>query len=238
VVAALAVSACWVPWGSQLLPSLVEKEDRPAAVATQLPGAAVQSPQESLHDYAFLLERVVEEHHWSRERAAGAIVEYLRFLTLLAEAPRMELVASSDVDLVWHEHLIDTENYVRDTRRLFGHFIHHRRARTLAEFADIPTSYARTKEVYASRYGELPPATFWGPETTAASMCGGGNKGLDPSPPSSSPAAPSPPSPGGATPAPPAGDTSAAARRGTKVLVALLASAFAGSAALAQSGAL
>merc|ERR1719282_1710376 len=64
--------------------------------------------------------------------------------------------------------------------KLFGHFIHHRRARTPEEFAEISSSYSRTKRTYAKRYGSEPPLRFWGHTTNAASMCGGGggsNKG-------------------------------------------------------------
>eukprot|EP00928_Gymnodinium_smaydae_P016481 TRINITY_DN1618_c0_g1_i4.p1 TRINITY_DN1618_c0_g1~~TRINITY_DN1618_c0_g1_i4.p1 ORF type:complete len:294 (-),score=59.51 TRINITY_DN1618_c0_g1_i4:233-1060(-) len=146
-----------------------------------------------LSDASFLRARVMEEHGWSAERAEGALGEYLRFLLLLAEAPRRELIASSDVDLVWHEHLIDTENYARDCFRLFGFFLHHRRARTAEEFAGISESYQLTKETYAARFGAAPPPSFWGSETTAASMCGGSKSDLDPDP--VGPPTPSTPSP-------------------------------------------
>ena len=72
-----------------------------------------RSPQSSLRDYGFLLERLQEEHSWSAAHAAGAISEYLRFMQLLAEAPKMELIASSDIDLVWHEHILDSANYCK-----------------------------------------------------------------------------------------------------------------------------
>merc|ERR1719487_2556308 len=101
------------------------------------------NPRTALRDWIFLRDRVVEEHDWSPEKAEAAIFEYLRFLRLLAEAPHMELVASEAVDLVWHEHLLDTTNYAEDCQRLFGRFLHHRRARTQAEFADIPNGYER-----------------------------------------------------------------------------------------------
>merc|ERR1711988_1579729 len=79
-----------------------------------------------------------------------------------------------DVDLVWHEHILDTKNYEIDCMRLYGRFLNHRRARTPLEFAAIPESYARTKHRYAERFGAVPPARFWGAETDASSMCGGG----------------------------------------------------------------
>lgn len=137
-------------------------------------------PKTALQDWTFLRDRVVEEHGWTEVKAEAAIFEYLRFLRLLGEAPSMELVASEAVDLVWHEHLLDTTNYAEDCFRLFGRFMHHRRARNEAERADIPNGYERSKRVYRARYGQEPPDELWGPTTTSASMCGGsGKKGKD-----------------------------------------------------------
>jgi len=154
-------------------------------------------PELSLGDYDYLKQRVVDEYGWDAERARSAIVEYLKFLQMIAESPRMELIASTDIDLVWHEHLMDTSNYAKDCLNLFGHFLHHRRARTSSEYDLIPAAYDRTKQVYASRYGVFPPERFWGAHTQAASMCGGGSV-VNPAPPASptpSQASPTPSSP-------------------------------------------
>jgi len=178
VVVALVLSACGAApfWQGA---SLAVGGDGPQAAP--LLKLSAPSPA-ALRDYAFLRDRVAEEYGWDRDRAEGAIVEYLRFLQLLSEAPRRELIASSDVDLVWHEHIMDSENYAVDCNALFGRFLHHRRARTPAELAQIPESYSQTKRVYAERFGVAPPAQFWGPSTEAASMCGGGSD-VDPNPP-------------------------------------------------------
>jgi hypothetical protein len=168
------VLGCFSIIGIQRSPSGTFTHDLQVAKGMVASALSWQSPALALQDHDFLVSRVVEEHGWSVERAKGAIVEYLRFLVMLAEAPKMELVASSDIDLVWHEHLIDTKNYAADCQRLFGHFIHHRRARTPDELAEIPEAYQNTKDVYKSRFGETPPLEFWGETTMASSMCGGG----------------------------------------------------------------
>merc|ERR1719473_1013314 len=120
--------------GSQFLPAQSDSISsfKPPVVAPW------ESPQTSLRDWNFLRERVAEEHEWPLERADAAIVEYLRFLQMLAEWPKMELIAPTDVDLVWHEHIMDTLNYKADCVYLFGRMIHHRRARTPSELAAIP----------------------------------------------------------------------------------------------------
>ncbi|CAK0869492.1 unnamed protein product [Prorocentrum cordatum] len=169
------------PWrltaalASALLAALLGGGGAPEPAGPAAGGPRGDAPDAgALSDHAFLRERVMEEHGWPGPRADGAIAEYLRFLQLLASAPRMELVASDDVDLVWHEHLLDTQNYAADTQRLFGRFLHHRRARSAQEVSDIPAGYARTKEAYRARFGREPPALHWGATTAAASMCGGG----------------------------------------------------------------
>jgi len=140
------------------------------------------APEKALRDFAFLRDRLVEEYGWEHSRSEAAIVEYLRFLTMLAESPHMELIASSDLDLVWHEHIQDTLNYAEDCRGLFGRFLHHRRARTSGEKAAIPESYGRTKRRYKERFGTDPSPQFWGAATEASSMCGGGPALLGESP--------------------------------------------------------
>jgi hypothetical protein len=147
----------------------------PLEPVMQLPAEPWRSPETSLRDYSFLHYRLQEEHYWSAAHAAGAISEYLRFMQLLAEAPKMELIASSDIDLVWHEHILDSANYAQDSLHLWGRFLHHRRARSAKEFSEIPASYERTKLVYAERYGAAPAPTYWGATTEASSMCGGGS---------------------------------------------------------------
>jgi len=140
------------------------------------------APEKALRDFTFLRDRLVEEYGWEQSRSEASIGEYLRFLTMLAESPRMELIASSDLDLVWHEHLQDTLNYAEDCLGLFGRFLHHRRARTSKEKEAIPESYGRTKRRYKERFGAEPSPQFWGAATEASSMCGGGPALLGESP--------------------------------------------------------
>merc|ERR1712232_106678 len=127
---------------------------------------------------------------------------YLRFLQLIAESPRMELVAPTDVDLVWHEHILDTKNYAVDCNNLFGRLLHHRRARSAADVAEIPLGYERSKRAYAIRFGKEPPAQYWGETTQSASMCGGGGLNGDSDMVEGGAANPTP----GSSPSPPPGD--------------------------------
>lgn len=46
-------------------------------------------------------------------------------LLLIQRFPDRPVVPSKLVDLVWHEHILDTFTYKRDCSRLFGRYVHH-----------------------------------------------------------------------------------------------------------------
>lgn len=129
-------------------------------------------PEMVLTDYEYLRERIAEEYDWSFEYSIKAIGEYVRFLVLIAESPHLELIASTHVDMVWHEHMLETQMYEADCHRMFGFFLHHYRARSPDEIDEIPNAYILTRRVYRLRFGIDPPPDTWGSTTGASSMCG------------------------------------------------------------------
>jgi hypothetical protein len=60
--------------------------------------------------------------------AERALAEYRRFLRLhqvAGPAREHQVAASKLVDLIWHEHVLDTKQYFADSERLFGRYLHH-----------------------------------------------------------------------------------------------------------------
>lgn len=77
-------------------------------------------------DLSPVARKCAERNRWTKERATMAEAEYRRFLTLLAEHPGQTISPwSMDLDLFWHEHILDTERYARDCQHIFGRMIHH-----------------------------------------------------------------------------------------------------------------
>ncbi|MEM9539290.1 MAG: hypothetical protein AAGA60_07225 [Cyanobacteria bacterium P01_E01_bin.42] len=63
---------------------------------------------------------------WTEPQVHLAIARYLLFLFLSYLNPSQILVPPKEVDLVWHEHLLqDTRKYTRDCEMLFDEFVHH-----------------------------------------------------------------------------------------------------------------
>lgn len=74
---------------------------------------------------AYLLMVLPSGPQWTEDKTVKAIARYLAFLYLVNLYPRMQLVPTQEIDLVWHYHILDTEKYAIDCHLLFGQFIHH-----------------------------------------------------------------------------------------------------------------
>jgi len=61
----------------------------------------------------------------SEEEVLKAVGQYRRFLSLKIRHPNANLVPTDDIDLIWHTHILDTENYASDCQKMFGSFLHH-----------------------------------------------------------------------------------------------------------------
>jgi len=96
-------------------------------------------------------------------------------LHLLQINPRMSMVPSPLVDLVWHSHILDTKAYFNDCLQMFGKYIHH-----VPSFGEAETEKERLHEGFEemmTRYREVyqvdPPADVWEPSTTKRAVQGG-----------------------------------------------------------------
>lgn len=81
---------------------------------------------------------------------------YRCFLLLARLCPGEPLVPSPRIDHVWHAHMLDTEAYVTDCRRLLGGILCHRTSRRAGENrrpVGGETGFARTCRLAAERLG-------------------------------------------------------------------------------------
>jgi hypothetical protein len=71
-------------------------------------------------------EKATKRHGWNESKAKVLENEYRDFLILLAENHGKTISPwSDDLDLFWHEHILDTRKYAQDCKLIFGHFIQH-----------------------------------------------------------------------------------------------------------------
>ncbi|MEM6502383.1 MAG: hypothetical protein AAF685_11160 [Cyanobacteria bacterium P01_C01_bin.89] len=78
---------------------------------------------------------------WSRSRLYGAVQSYASFLLDVALQPEMSFSAtSSDMDEVWHCHILQTQKYTNDCKILLGYYLHHEASSAPLQIFDPPKS--------------------------------------------------------------------------------------------------
>jgi len=95
--------------------------------------------------------------------AWSAIVEYKRFLALKQKFPTTEIAPSPIIDKVWHMHILDTKQYMKDCNLIFGEYMHHYPSFDPDEDEQIVMMdrYHRTLELYQQVFGFPATELIW-----------------------------------------------------------------------------
>ena len=96
---------------------------------------------------------------WNLEQCEDAEIEYKRYLTLCRHFPfpKYSMVPNKIMDTMWHYHILDTRNYVKDSERLFGGYFHHFPYFGLRGEEDakrLQETFEETKRLYEKKFGE------------------------------------------------------------------------------------
>lgn len=62
---------------------------------------------------------------WDATQCDEAEAGYKKFLALKRTYPEKEIVPNKQVDMFWHQHILDTQKYAEDCEIIFGYFMHH-----------------------------------------------------------------------------------------------------------------
>ncbi len=109
-------------------------------------------------------DRLARENGWSLDKALRAVLEYKRFICLVAltNAP---LTPSDEVDQVWHLHLLYTQSYWHDLcREILGFELHHGPTKGgQNERVRYGDQYRYTLQRYQEVFGAKAPDDLWPP---------------------------------------------------------------------------
>jgi hypothetical protein len=118
---------------------------------------------------------------WTVEQTAQAELWYKRYLELCLRYPDVPVVPNYPIDMIWHQHILDTWAYGKDCDAIFGEMLHHYPYFGLNGDADVrDNSFDVTNELYRKHFGEdCMRMKFFGssvPEDcTLAMNCGDGS---------------------------------------------------------------
>lgn len=93
---------------------------------------------------------------WDEAMLDWAEQEYRRFLALNYAYPDRTIVPDKAVDAFWHQHILDTRAYAKDTMAVFGYFLHHfpyLGTRGPADEEKLVRCYADTRKLYEFHFG-------------------------------------------------------------------------------------
>lgn len=101
---------------------------------------------------------------WTLDKINRTEIEYKRFLFLSFKYREEPIVPSAQVDAFWHQHILDTEKYDKDCRKLFGYFLHHFPyfgIRGEEDARNLDNKFKDTLRLYEEEFKE-PPINYLG----------------------------------------------------------------------------
>jgi hypothetical protein len=75
-------------------------------------------------DFTFLEERMGRKFDWSVQRIKNAIQRYKQYLYIVS-IENKPVSPTSDVDEVWHQHILHTRLYEEHCKKIYGKMLHH-----------------------------------------------------------------------------------------------------------------
>ena len=116
-------------------------------------------------DMSRFVPRLLKDHpdvFESEIQVENAVREYKKMLVMVQMYPTAPVVPSKPVDMVWHAHILDTQNYTRDCLRMFGQYLHH-----APSFGNAPEDkemllekYDVMLDLYEKTFGEKAPQVW------------------------------------------------------------------------------
>jgi hypothetical protein len=113
------------------------------------------------------------EGKYSSNEVDQYISLYREFLAIHFAYKSMDIVPTKLIDLIWHQHILDTRAYARDCDFLFGYFLHHYPYFGLngpEDARNLAAAFQNTCEIWKVHFGRSPMS-----QSSDCSSCGGGS---------------------------------------------------------------
>ena len=118
-----------------------------------------------------LIAPIPEGKGWTPEFTVQAEQLYREFLILAVLHPRK--VAPTDiVDDYWHQHILDTEKYHKDCKKIFGTYFHHDPLFGMeGDKQELVDTFNQTNELFLQEFGHLPEVKSYLHGASSGSRC-------------------------------------------------------------------
>lgn len=149
---------------------------------TLTPDQRERLAQLEAYDLWFVAERLAHKGTLPLARRDAAVVEFKRYIALIALGHHGLTMLSPEVDEVWHAFILFTHEYARFCDATVGQFVHH--TPFTSRSAPRPDGRPRFVQLYRAHFGDLNPE-FYGhliemrEDCDDTGSCGGNGRGVD-----------------------------------------------------------
>ena len=139
--------------------TVFEKETLEMPVVSTKDIEAAMSLINSL-DLTMVKKKLMDEEEgqgWDEEYTNYVELRYKRYLCMLMLNEKGSIVPTKNIDIFWHQHILDTRAYAKDCQTIMGKFIHHFPyfgMRSEQDAQDLLDSFEETKIFYSTLFGE------------------------------------------------------------------------------------
>jgi len=103
---------------------------------------------------AFMCSERYPLPRWTLTDATHCCRLYKNFLILLKKHHPEFLVPTREIDEFWHNHILYTKRYFRDSQAIFGYYLHHDPASPDDNPEMLVKGYLKTKQYYLDEFKE------------------------------------------------------------------------------------
>jgi hypothetical protein len=115
-------------------------------------------------------KRVAREMDWSVEFSRLVETEYRKFIFLASIRPQISYGMAGPVDQFWHQHVLDTQDYLAMCQRVAGRVIHHIPVDSKSNTLSADNSYSKTLSDLNCFFGTL-AQELWPSDNEACRAC-------------------------------------------------------------------
>lgn len=121
------------------------------------------------YDLSFVVERLVDNDGYTREKAMKLVEELKKFLFIcIVENDKPIAMLSSEVDDAWHNFILFTKEYQNFCFEIAGRFLHHSPFSKDTDKSTIQRSGRNFIKAYKKYFGDLDPIWL---KVEASGMC-------------------------------------------------------------------
>src|SRR3990167_1455828 len=109
-------------------------------------------------DFSMIINKIVKTKHWREKDTVAICAYYKNFLYLNKKYETLgQLPPSEEIDEFWHNHILDTEKYIKDCDAIFGKYLHHYPYFGMdgkSNEQDLSNAFEHMQQLYKKEFGD------------------------------------------------------------------------------------